>query len=393
MPECKRCLVNERHPFTPTFSEGICRSCLEDETQGQSLRVLSELIKAGKFKQRRYDCLILLNGTPEDYFVVTTILNMGLYPICVFVNSYMYNEIAWENIHNLIHRFDLELRTFNPNPADYTKLVKYSLRKHYDILTPIKMLRFSYTMQLARSLNVSFIISGENQVQEAVRKYTNQEYVQTTAWSVLEHDVHETSTVYFGPALDLNTKSRLQYDPVVNSNKDVKWLFLSDFLCWDQLAQDAAMTTYGAQGQLQATTFDYFHRAGSSVFYKIHDILRFKKYGSLKVADQLSREIRNGRLSRNDASLAYEHYKSVALSEEYIQPGLEEFFSWLGLNNRAVEWFEKHQLNIDVKQRKNVAFDVNNFVVELYSQVDKSILANVFESSEQYCVYRKGVSI
>ncbi len=55
-------------------------------------------------------------------------------------------------------------------------------------------------------------------------------------------------------------------------------------------------------------TFDQFEKSGSSVFYQIHDVLRYEKHGYIKVREQLSREIRHGRISRNNAERVYVEY-------------------------------------------------------------------------------------
>ena len=388
MRQCKLCLNTTDHPFGDPFDSHECRACSRIREFDYDLT--NDLIKQIKENgNSRYHCLVLLKGTPEDFFVINTLLERGLYPLCVFVNSYLATDVAWQNVHTLIHTFDLELRTFNPEPTIYKRLIKYTFRRFSDILTPVKMLQYSYTVKLAAGLNIAYILSGENQVQMNIRKYTNQRLVMNTPWSVYEHDVHTSKNDFFGPSLDLCFSDVSSYDPLAIIKDNLQWVFLSDILQWNQFEQDKEMTKFGAQGQFQTTTFDYFHRSGSSVFYEIHDILRYNKFGSIKADDQLSREIRRGSISKADALILSEYYKFILLSEENVNSQVCQFFTWLGLDAEAADWFVKHRLQLRNKPN-NPEFGEDThkqFLRRLYD----TEFTGVAHKKKDFCVFEKGV--
>ena len=69
----------------------------------------------------------------------------------------------------------------------------------------------------------------------------------------------------------------------------------------------------------------------------MHDFLKFKRIGYRKQIDQLSREIRHGRIKRSQAALAFNSYAN------YI-PSIELFFKWLDVSESGKKWFYDHHL-------------------------------------------------
>lgn len=386
--QCELCLNDSRHPFGDTITGRRCRACSKTEKVHPTL--FHSLVDRLKNNEKsRYDCLVLLKGTPEDFYVIKKLTDENIYPLCVFVNSYFSSDIAWHNVHTLIHKFDLELRTFNPNPDIYKRLVTYAFRRFLDVLTPYKMLQYSYTQKLASLLEVKYVVTGENQVQTHVRKYTDQYEVHNTPWSVYQHDVHTSKHDFFGPSLDLSYDLVSNYDPLDSISPYGQWYYLSDYITWDQFIQDKAMTQLGARGQFQQTTFDYFQRAGSSIFYEIHDILRYKKYGSIKADDQLSREVRKGTINKKDAQILSTYYKSKLLNFDSLQQHVSGFFSWLGLEQDSAVWFVKNNLKINIEDYEHEIDDSlhNNLVRNLYG----THLGGVQMKKKDFCVYEKGI--
>jgi len=386
--QCELCLNSWNHPFGNPLHESECRVCLNKNAV--DIKLFQRLLNKLQVKKKsRYHCLVLLKGSPEDFFVVKKLTDNNIYPLCVFVNSYLSSNVAWQNVHSLIHKFDLELHTFNPNPAIYKRLVKYSFRRFQDVLTPYKMLQYTYTYKLASELQVEFIISGENQVQTNIKKYTDQAVVTNTPWAVYEHDVHTSRNDFFGPSLDLSYKQVASYDPMPITNGLVQWYFLSDFLPWNQFEQDKGMVKYGARGQFQESTFDYFHRAGSSVFYEIHDILRFYKFHSIKVDDQLSREIRRGSIEKKDALVLSDYYKSKLFSARSINQNISDFFAWLELDKDSAQWYIKNRLDIKFNFVESSIGEHlhNNLLDHLYG----SDISGVEHKKKDFCVYEKGI--
>jgi len=345
--ECKRCLYKSNHPFGITFIKGICSGCITHEEKNkldwesifEELKVL--LIKQRPKNKTVYDCVIPVRGDAEDYFVLSQIMNLGLNPLVVSVNDYFFNDIGWHNLHNLITYFDVDSLFYSPNEHIYKELVRTSLRRFSNVLLPSHLLNTSFPVHIARERKIPLIVWGQNQSVEQVGKFSHLNRVEMSRWNRREHDL-------FGIELDIliGTGAQLNVHHVdyykYPKTKDlfrggVRGIYLSNYLRWDPLKQNSDSLKYNFQPQLNTSSFDIYERAGSSVYYGIHDLLKLKNVGYRKVTDHLVREIRHQRISRMEAKK-----EEIRFSSSKVE--IESFFSWLDAKESGYRWFIKHEL-------------------------------------------------
>ena len=62
-----------------------------------------------------------------------------------------------------------------------------------------------------------------------------------------------------------------------------------------------------------------------------------ERHGYRKVRDQLSREIRHGRITQNESRILENHFANRTLN-------IDEFFNWLGITQSGKLWFIDHKL-------------------------------------------------
>ena len=323
------------HPFGLSLMlDGTCRSCQNLKSKTQKLGNLDTLLPLQK-KDGRYDCIVPVQGTAEDFFVVSKVVESGRFPLLFFVNNYFCNEIAWQNVHGLIELYDLEMRSFNPDLKIYKKLVGYSFRKFDEILFPHKLIKFFKTFELAKEVGVKSIISGEQQPEVTVGKFNKIDLVENTKWSFQEHELGGRSiNSLFDTGIDIHPKDLEPLIPVKAYNREISWSYLSNYVHWDQWKQDADMVKGGAKFEMNSGSFDAFYRAGNGVYYEVQDVLRHKKFGHFKLRDHLSREIRQGRISLSNAKDLY-----VAHSSQRVFR-VDHFFKWLGVSKSGLDWIK-----------------------------------------------------
>ena len=360
---CSECLDNSNHPFgLHLMHNGICNGCHDAKFNKNKFGNISNVLKKLK-KGQRYDCIIPIQGTPEDYFVVKKVLEMDMFPLLFFVNNYFCNEIAWQNVHGLIETFDLELRTFNPNIKTYKKLVSYSFRKFEEIFFPYKLIKFFKTFELANEIGVNLIISGEQQAQVSVGKFKISDLVENTKWSFQEHELSGISiNNLIDTGIDINPKDLTSLIPIKQFNRQISWHYLSNYMHWDQWKQDVDVIKIGAKAELTSGSFDYCYRAGNSVYYELQDLLRHKKFGYYKLKDHLSREIRHGRIIKGDAQTLYE------IHEIKRSFHVDDFFKWLGVNEDGIDWIKYNlfkEYNF-TSQKDKVCFKWDDYFSQIF---------------------------
>jgi hypothetical protein len=91
---------------------------------------------------------------------------------------------------------------------------------------------------------------------------------------------------------------------------------------------------FGALGAMNPRTFDTYDRIDDMTYMAVHDVLKFYLHGYSRVTDNLCREIRFGRISREDALMVEKYYQA-----EYPNEEIKVFLDWLGMESTAFEWY------------------------------------------------------
>ena len=344
---CPKCQYPKAHPFGLSVTNTECSGCFthrEKDAIDWSVKreELESEIKRYKKQNKKYDCIVPVIGDAEDFYTLSKVLEFGLSPLVVCVNDYFKNDIGWHNLHQLITHFDVDSFVFNPDIRVYKDLVRTSLRKFDHILLPFLQLHTSFPVHVAYERNIPLIIWGQNQAVEQVGKFSHHDAVQMSRWSRRQHDLFEVETDFLignGAQVDLRSLNYYQYPKVQElRRKGVKGLYLSNYFRWDPLSQNQSVVEFGFQSESNTSSFDIYERAGSSVYYHLHDLLKYKRVGYRKVDDHIAREIRHGRLNIEEGIRISSHYRH---SKVNIKP----FFDWLDVTSSGYEWFCQHRLS------------------------------------------------
>ena len=391
MTQCSLCLDDIKHPMGQIFNEsGVCTGCTthkEKDLINWDKKWLKLEKKCAKILKNNsinaYDCIIPLNADAEDYYVVELALKLNLRPLLLYVNSYFGTDLSWKNLHTLETNFDLDLITFNPNINTYKEAVRTSLRKFNSIYWPYQALKTAYPVRLALDMKIPLILWGGLQATEQVGKFSHNDEAEMSGWGRSQHDLFSVDSVdFFGTGAQISDSEQFHYgySDLKQANK-VTGLYLSNYVRWDPWKQNHSILKYGFTPEKSQYTFDQFERAGSSVFYGIHDLLRLEKHGYLKVRDQLSREIRHGRISKNDAKIIYSEYLNKGVN---IKP----FFDWIGSTESGLKLFIKERFVRNwqkISNKNSVKINPDHYFNTSFIQTKTSSV------SQEFVVYYKGI--
>ncbi|MGC9460081.1 N-acetyl sugar amidotransferase [Vibrio genomosp. F10] len=344
--QCPKCLYPVSHPFGIVISDSSCSGCKTHDEKysidwSAKREKLESLIKPYKKAHSQYDCVVPVVGDAEDFYTLSLVLELGLAPLVVCVNDYFKNDIGWKNLHQLITYFDVDSFTFNPDMRVYKDLVRTSLRKFDHILLPFLQLHTSFPVHVAYERKIPLIIWGQNQAVEQVGKFSHFDCAEMSRWSRREHDLFgkEIETA-IGNGAQINERC-LNYYRYPNTTdlgrRKVRGLYLSNYYKWDPLKQNQSVTDMGFIPQRNTSSFDVYERAGSSVYYDFHDLLKYKRQGYRKVTDHVAREIRHKRLLTTEGQAIVDFYTQ---SKTDVEP----FFKWLGVTKSGLDWYKMHRL-------------------------------------------------
>lgn len=347
MPKnCTKCLYDTNHPFGLSVNNDSCSGC---DTHKEKYSInwdnkkneLEDIVKDAKKKSKVYDCVVPVVGDAEDYYVLKQVLKLGLKPLVISVNDYFKNDIGWHNLHQLITYFDIDSLIFNPDLRVYKDLVRTSLRKFDHILLPFLTLHTSFPIHIAKERKIPLIIWGQHQAVEQVGKFSHYDKIQMSSWNRKEHDLFNVdidTLIGNGAQVQERDLNYYKYPNIFQLEKSgIKGIYLSNYMKWDPLKQNHSILDCGFKPERNQGSFDIYERAGSSVYYQFHDLLKFKRVGYRKIRDHLVREIRHGRVLKEEAILLENEYSNSKVN-------VHKFFDWLGMNKSGIEWFIMHQL-------------------------------------------------
>jgi len=391
MKNCKFCLYDSSHPFGMAYSGEKCLGCITHKEKYnlnwvEKYSYLQEEVKIAKKKNKTYDCIVPVTGDAEDYFVIQEVLRLEMNPLVVSVNSYFYNDIGWTNLHNLITHFDLDSWVYNPEKQTYQELIRTSIRKYNHMYLPWLQLHTSFPVHVANEKSIPLIVWGGNQAVEQVGKFSHKDSVEMSSWSRIEHDLFgKDIESLIGNGAQVNERKLNYYhypDDLKKLSKKVKGLYLSNYLPWDPLKQNHSMVLkHGFKPEANPYSFDPYERAGSSVYYQIHDLLKFERLGYRKITDHCTREIRHGRLTRTEA---------VKIESNFINNkiNVNPFFKWLNVTQTGIDWFIKHRLN---KSTHLISDSEINYKTPYFPNKLKLVLSEASKPKKQFINYGKGV--
>jgi len=394
LQQCTRCLDDIGHPMGQVINdEGLCTGCITHREKDtidwkQKWLLLKEkcqtVLRINSINSSNtYDCIIPLNADAEDYYVVELALSLNLRPLLLYVNNYFGTDLSWKNLHNLETQFDLDLVTFNPNIHTYKEAVRTSLRKFNSIYWPYQAIKTAYPVRLAIDMHIPLILWGSLQAIEQTGKFSHYDEIEMSGWSRNQHDLFAVDEIeFFGTGAQISKVDQFHYTyPDLKQANKVTGIYLSNYVRWDPWRQNQAMLKYGFTPESSKSTFDQYERAGSSVFYNFHDLLRLEKHGYLKVRDQLSREIRHGRISKQDARKVYNLYLNQ-------HTDIKPFFEWLGATDSGLRLFSRERIDRSMRKvgtGKNTPIDVESyFTTSFFSDNSASI-------EKEFIIYHKGI--
>ena len=349
---CKRCLYSETHPLGLVLDdEGICSGCRIHEEK-DSLDWTARWSKLERLVQpyrlatdKTYDCIVPVTGANDSYFIVHLVKErLGLNPLLVSYNKYFNTPLGIRNLANLRIRFDCDILIQNVNPVSVRKITRTALRQFGSIYWHCLAGQTVFPVQTAVRYNVPLIIWGAHQGLEQVGMFSHEHEVEMTRRYRKDHDLAGYEADELLSIFDTLSEGDIwQYrypDDHDLQRTGVRGIYLGNYVRWDPKAQHEQMIkTHGYLGASFPRTFDTYDHTDCYNFMDLHDRLKQLKHGYTKVTDHAAREIRHGRLSREQGIALVRRYEDAPL--QYM----DKFCDWLGI--------DPHGLNFIMNQHRS----------------------------------------
>ena len=342
---CKRCLYATLHPLGLILDhEDICSGCRIHEEKdrldwaGRWEKLRSLVRPYRSLSGSNYDCIIPVTGAHDSYYIVYLAkVRLGLNPLLVTYNKYFNTPLGIRNLANLRIRFNCDILYQNVNPISVKNITRSTLREFGSIYWPILAGQTVFPVQTAVRYKIPLIIWGAHQGLEQVGMFSHEHEVEMTLRYRKDHDLMGYEADDLLSNFDsLGEKDIWQYrypDDWDLNRIGVRGIYLGNYVRWDPKVQHEEMIRdYDYHTSSFSRTFDCYDYVDCFNYMNLHDQLKLYKHGYSKVTDHACREIRHGRLTREQGLVLVKKCEQVFIHYSQL------FLEWLGINQRSLQF-------------------------------------------------------
>jgi len=352
---CKRCLYSKAQALGLTIdADGICSGCRVHEEKDRldwnaRWERLVQIVEPYRTTGgKTYDCIVPVTGAHDSHWILHLVKErLGLNPLLVTYNKYFNTPLGIRNLANLRIRFDCDILIQNVNPVSVRKITRTTLRQFGSIYWPCLAGQTVFPVQTAVRYKVPLIIWGAHQGMEQVGMFSHDHEVEMTRRYRKDHDLlgHEADDLL--SLFDtLSEEDIWQYrypDDADLQAVGVRGVYLGNYVRWDPKAQHEKMVeTHGYKGAHFDRTFDTYDYVDCFNYMDLHDHLKLAKHGYSKVTDHASREIRHGRLTRDEGLALVKAYQDAPMRH------LGKFLEWLGVDETGLGFIVNEHRNPNI---------------------------------------------
>jgi hypothetical protein len=240
---------------------------------------------------------------------------------------------------------------YQVSPKVERKFMLEALRRFGSTAIPMHLALFNIPLKIAARFDIPLVIWGENSAFEYGNANDECTGFKLDSKWLKSHGVTHGTTAADWIGENLSAKELTPYygpEPDELERMGVLAVFLGYYLPWDVQKSYEAAKAHGFQGASDgARTGIYDFADIDDNFISIHHYLKWYKFGFPRTFDNLSLEIRNGRLSRDKAIAVAREFgecrpdKDIALFCDYVGITPQEFFEIIEPFRNTNIWYRE----------------------------------------------------
>jgi N-acetyl sugar amidotransferase len=362
---CSRCVLPDTRPNLTIGDDGVCNACAAHDSRRDidweaRREAFGDVVHNARANGAPYDCVIPVSGGKDSTWQTVTCLEAGLHPLAVTWRTPARTPIGAENLANLVS-LGIDHLEWQVNPKVEARFMVEALRRYGDTGIPMHLALFNIPLMVAARFGIPLVVWGENSAFEYggsaeertgfrlddawLRRFGVSHGTVAEEW---ESDVlsHADLTPYRGPAGDELGRA------------GVLAVFLGYYLPWDVETSLQVAERHGFRRADRARTGLYDYADIDDDFISIHHHLKWLKFGFTRLFDNLSLEIRNGRMTRDDAVAIIR-----ARGDDTPHDDIERFCRFAGIDRAEFDALAEAWRNGDVWTRRNDRWEIEGFLV------------------------------
>lgn len=370
MRYCTRCVTPDTRPNIRLNEEGVCNACLSHASrpaidwQRRELE-FRHVVAQARARSTGYDCVIPVSGGKDSHWQVLRCLEYGLNPLCVTWRTPGRTELGERNLRNLIGLGGDHI-DYSINPDVERRFMLRAFEKCGSTAIPMHLALFSIPLRIAERFSIPLVVWGENSAfeygaadeahtgfrltDEWLRHYGVTQGTSAENWVDEELTAREL-TPYFGPP-----KGALEA-------RDIRAVFLGYYFAWDPDMTRAVAEAHGFRARAEGPRTGYYGFADiDDHFISLHHYLKWHKFGFSRLFDNLSLEIRNGRLSRAEAVRIIE-----TTGDQTPKDDIAHFCAFVGISQERFHAIADTFRNPVIWHKEGGVWKMNDFLVPSWS--------------------------
>jgi len=306
---CRRCILSDTRPSLKLDAEGICNACRSHESRPRIDWVEREaafrrLVEQTRAKSRGYHCVVPVSGGKDSTWQTVKCLEYGLKPLGVTWRPPGRTAIGQKNLDNLV-ALGVDHIDYSISPKVEARFMVKAFERFGSTAIPMHLALFNIPLTVAARFQVPLVVWGENSaVEYGSADPAHEGHALDRRWLATYGVTHGTTAADWAgeglSAADLTAYSGP--DPDSLEALGVRAVFLGHYFRWDPAETYAVAKAHGFRenpGGARTGLYDFADIDDD--FISIHHWMKWYKFGFTRLFDNLSLEIRNGRLSREQA--------------------------------------------------------------------------------------------
>jgi N-acetyl sugar amidotransferase len=344
---CTSCVYPASSAAALEFDEdGVCSGCrvarqrdrIDWDARREELREIFEQYRSKDGSN--YDCIIPVSGGKDSHFQTYVVTQeFGLRPLLVTYHGNNYLPVGLRNLRNLRERFGCDHIFFSPSVPVLKKMNRLCFRMMGDMNWHAHCGIFTYPVRVAVDMRIPLIVWGEHGYADLAGMYSLRDRIEMTAKFRLEHaqrgyDWHDMIEETEGLSAQDVIWARYPADEDL-ARVGVRGIYLQNYVRWEANEHTELMIRdWGFEPSPEpfertyrlVSNLDDMHENG------IHDWLKYVKFGYGRASDHACKDIRAGRMTRDEGIEMVRRYDGVKPRTD-----LERWLEYVGMTEEEFD--------------------------------------------------------
>ncbi|MDD1673296.1 MAG: N-acetyl sugar amidotransferase [Methanomicrobiales archaeon] len=338
---CTKCLMPNTGPYLTFDNEGVCSACRSHEKKKRVLggidwnareREFDKIVLDAKSRNAPfYDVLVPVSGGKDSLTQVHRLLPYGLRILAVSVDYGIKTEVGYHNL-SLVPKMGASLITYRPDFPLNRRLTRIGFEDFGIPELLSHAMLHAYPLHVALQFKIPLVLLGENTAFE----YSGDPALagantMTREW-FMKYAASKGRGAQFISGLYRIPMDKLRpYDfPDEIERSDTRTIFMSYYFYWDSEEHLKIAKRYGFRTLDHSMEGTYRNYVGiDEKINRIHEYLKVLKFGYGRATDHACEDIRNGRLTREEAKALVREHDLKELSDYFI----DDFIDYIGMNH------------------------------------------------------------